>query len=159
MLKRLLKNEGLSFYHKREFDGKEYEAEFEIQIEKGVEKEIQISVDQLKGRNSAICLFNEEYDLDEDESFIQDLESQHLEFVIDKLEELAIMENLKEGKNLIAFSDRYTYMLSENDTPESQKFKLSISVEAMPPHKTVYFDNIEEIGSYIAGLEFSIDEE
>lgn len=99
MLKKLLKNEGLNFSHKWEFDGKEFEAEFEIQVEKGTEKEVQISVDQIKGRNSAICLFNEEYNIDEDEILIQDLESQNLEFVIEKfnLKEEIYERQLKEG--------------------------------------------------------------
>jgi hypothetical protein len=87
MLKELLKNEGLNFHHEWEFDGKEFEAEFEIQVEKGTEKEVQISVDQIKGRNSAVCLFNEEYNLNEDEIFIRDLEDQHCGFVIEKIEE------------------------------------------------------------------------
>ena len=87
MLKKLLKDGGLNFNHIWEFEGKEHEAEFEIQVEKGTEKEIQISVDQIKGRNSAVCLFNEEYNLNEDEIFIRDLEEQNLDFIIETLGE------------------------------------------------------------------------
>lgn len=88
MLKELLKNEGLVFNHEWEFDGKEFEAEFEIQVEKGTEKEVQVSIDQVTGRNSATCLFSEEYNLDEDKLLIQDLEEQNLEFVAEKLKEI-----------------------------------------------------------------------
>ena len=70
-----------------------------------------------------------------------------------------LTKNLKEGKNLIAFNDRYTYTLTENDTPEPEKFKLSIAVEAMPPHQTKYFDDIKKVEGLIAGLEFEVDEE
>lgn len=87
MLEKLLKNEGLNFDHKWECDGKEHEAEFKVEARKGDEKEVQVTVDQVTGRNSATCLFNEEYNLNESEKFFTDLENQGLEFVKEKIGE------------------------------------------------------------------------
>ena len=89
MLKKLLKNGGLFFTHEWEYGGKRFKADFEIEVEEGNKKEVQVTIDQVVyNRNAATCLFNEEYNLDETEQFLLDLETQELEFVIDKLEEI-----------------------------------------------------------------------
>ena len=109
MLKRLLENggffnlEGEHYYFVTEFDridkleeatweydGKEYNAKIEIEVEEINEKEVQITINQINNKSSAICLclFSEEYNLDETEQFLLDLEAQELEFIIDKLEEI-----------------------------------------------------------------------
>ena len=88
MLKRLLKNGGLIFNHEWEYDGKKYNADFEIEVEEIDEKKVQVTIDQINNRSSAICLFSEEYNLDETEQFLLDLESDELEFIVNKLEEI-----------------------------------------------------------------------
>ena len=90
MLKKLLENGGLFFNLEWEYDGKKYNADFEIEVEEIDEKKVQITIDQINNRSSEICLclFNEKYNLDETEQFLLDLEAQELEFIIDKLEEL-----------------------------------------------------------------------
>ena len=88
MLKKLLKNGGLFFNLEWEYNGKEFKADFDIQVEEVNEKKVQITIDQINNRSAATCLFNEEYNLDETEQFLLDLEAQELEFVIDKLEEI-----------------------------------------------------------------------
>lgn len=88
MLKKLLKNGGLIFDHEWEYDGKEFKADFEIEVEEINEKEVQVTIDQINNRSSAICLFSEEYNLDETEQFMLDLEADELEFIINKLEEI-----------------------------------------------------------------------
>ena len=88
MLKRLLKNGGLILNHEWEYEGKKYNAEFVIEVEEGNKKEVQITIDQINNRSSATCLFNEEYNLDETEQFLLDLETQELEFIVNKLEEI-----------------------------------------------------------------------
>ena len=88
MLKKLLKNGGLFFTHEWEYDGKKYNADFDIQVEEIDEKKVQITIDQINNRSSAICLFSEEYNLDETEQFLLDLEADELEFIVNKLEEI-----------------------------------------------------------------------
>ena len=88
MLKKLLKNGGLFFNFEWEYDGKKYNADFDIQVEEVNEKKVQITIDQINNRSSAICLFSEEYNLDETEQFMLDLEADELEFIINKLEEM-----------------------------------------------------------------------
>src|SRR5690606_14847798 len=88
MLKRLLENGGLFFNLEWEYDGKKYNADFEIEVEEIDEKKVQVTIDQINNRSSAICLFSEEYNLDETEQFLLDLESDELEFIINKLEEI-----------------------------------------------------------------------
>ena len=88
MLKKLLEDGGLIFDHEWEYEGKKYNAEFVIEVEEGNEKKVQITIDQINNRSSAICLFSEEYNLDETEQFLLDLENQELEFVVNKLEEI-----------------------------------------------------------------------
>lgn len=88
MLKKLLKNGGLFFNLEWEYDGKKYNADFDIQVGEADEKEVYVTIDQINNRSSAICLFSEEYNLDETEQFILDLESDELEFIVNKLEEM-----------------------------------------------------------------------
>ena len=88
MLKKLLKNGGLIFDHEWEYDGKEYNAKFVIEVEEVNEKKVQITIDQINNKSSAICLFSEEYNLDETEQFMLDLEADELEFIVNKLEEI-----------------------------------------------------------------------
>lgn len=88
MLKKLLKNGGLFFTHEWEYNGKEYNADFDIQVEEVNEKKVQITIDQINNRSAAICLFSEEYNLDETEQFMLDLEADELEFIVNKLEEM-----------------------------------------------------------------------
>jgi hypothetical protein len=86
MLEKLFKDGGL-YLHEWEYGGKSYEADYKIEVKEGNKKEIQITIDQ-KNNKSAICLFNEEYDLNEFQQFMLDLENQNLEFVIDKLDQI-----------------------------------------------------------------------
>jgi len=90
MLKKLLENGGLFFNHEWEYNGKKYNADFEIEIEviESDEKEVQITIDQINNRSSAICLFNEKYNLNESEQFMLDLEADELEIIANKLEEI-----------------------------------------------------------------------
>ena len=87
MLEKLFKDGGLFFTHEWEYEEKKYNADFKIVVKEGNKKEIQITIDQ-KNNKSAICLFNEEYDLNEFQQFMLDLENQNLEFVIDKLDQI-----------------------------------------------------------------------
>ena len=88
MLKKLLKNGGVIFDHEWEYEGKKYNAEFVIEVEEGNKKEVQVTIDQIHNRSTATCLFNEQYNLDETEQFLLDLETQELEFIVNKLEEM-----------------------------------------------------------------------
>ena len=88
MLKKLLENGGLILNHEWEYEGKKYNTEFVIEVEEGNKKEVQVTIDQVHNRNTATCLFNEEYNLDETEQFLLDLETQELEFIVNKLEEI-----------------------------------------------------------------------
>ena len=88
MLKKLFEDGGLILNHEWEYEGKKYNAEFVIEVEEGNKKEVQVTIDQINNRSSAICLFNEEYNLDETEQFMLDLEADELEFIVNKLEEI-----------------------------------------------------------------------
>ena len=93
MLKKLLENGGVIFDHEWEYGGKRFKADFEIEVEEINEKEVQVTVDLINNYTNylneiAVCLFNEKYKLDETEQFLLDLETQELEFIVNKLEEI-----------------------------------------------------------------------
>ncbi len=95
-----------TFHHRWEHDGKQFEADFEIEAIK-YEGKILFTVDQIKGRNAAECLFNEKYEEHEVDKLKQDLIDQDLAFVKAEID-LLQKEKIEKGFKINFLTKRFS---------------------------------------------------